>query len=163
MINRMRAGGLIVVLCMSVVLVPNETFGRGGGLGGRGFAGRSVSIGSGFHRPVPRPQALLHRYKFGFRAPLRRQFGFGFPLAVGGGFGVPQAVPGGSLSYGSDNGPAGYSDRYFRPSNAEPDTITGAVPVGINPVIVYRPGCSTQTVTFPSEDGEESTINIVRC
>jgi hypothetical protein len=40
---------------------------------------------------------------------------------------------------------------------------TGAIPSGANPVFAYRPRCSLQTITVPSEDGGERSINITRC
>jgi hypothetical protein len=156
MISRMRAGGLVVFFCVSVVLVPGETFGRGGSFGGRGFAGRSVPIGSRFRPPTLRPQAQLHRP--GFKGPLRHRFGYGFfPLpGFGGGY------------YGPGYGAPNYVVPYDQPAETVPE-ITGAIPTpgsvsgGFRPVIVYRPGCQTQTVTVPSEDGDDRSINIVRC
>src|SRR3984893_17596181 len=80
MISRMSAGGLVVFFCVSVVLAPGETFGRDGGFGGTGFAGRSGPIGSGVH-----PQAL-YPHEPGFGGPLRHHFGYGFfPLTGFGG------------------------------------------------------------------------------
>ena len=153
----MRAGILVVFFCVSVVLVPGETFGRGGGLGGRGFVGRSVSIGSGFHPPALRSQAQVHLRRPDF-SPFRHRFGYGFfPLTgFGGGY------------YGPGYGAPDFVEAYDQPAEAEPETtgaipIPGLIPGGLRPVIVYRPGCQTQTVTVPSEDGDDRSINIVRC
>jgi hypothetical protein len=143
MISRMRAGGLVVFFCVSVVLVPGETF--GGGFGGRGFVGQPVSIGSGFHQPR----------RFGFGGPLRHRLGYGlFPLTE---FGGEYYSPG----YGAPN----FVEPYHQPAEAELET-TGTIPGSFRPVIVYRlyrPGCQTQTVTVPSEHGGNRSINIVRC
>ena len=149
----MRAGGLVVFFCVSVVLAPDKTFGRGGGGGGRGFAGRSVPIGSGFHPPAQRPQ--LHLHQPGFGGPPRHRFGYGF---------VPLTGFGGGLDYGAPD----YVKPYDQPAEAEPETTgailtPGSAPSGFRPVMVYRPGCQTQTVTVPWEDGDDRSINIVRC
>jgi len=103
------------------------------------------------HVPPPTVPLLRHR----------SQFGFGFPLTV----------PGGVFSYGTYYDPSHatypdpkvYVDRHYPPLFAEPNTVTGSIPAGVNPVVVYRPGCDSQTVTFPSEDGGERSINILRC
>jgi hypothetical protein len=158
MISRMRAGGLVVFFCASMVLVPGETFGRGGGFGARGFAGRSGSIGSGFHPPALRLQAQLHPRQPGFGGAPRHRFGYGFfPLTgFGGGY------------YGPGYGAPDFFEPYDQPADAEPE-ITGAIPTpgpfpgGFGPAIVYRPGCQTQTVTVPTKDGNDRSINIVRC
>jgi hypothetical protein len=157
MISRMRAGGLVVFFCVSVVLMPGETFGRGGGLGGTVFAGRSVSIGSGFHPQALRSLAQLHPHQPGFGGPLRHRFGYGFvPLGFSGGYYSP--------AYGAP----GFVEPHNQPAEAEPDTtgaiqIPGRVPGGFTPVIVYRPGCQTQTVIVPSEVSGKRSINITRC
>jgi len=75
-----------------------------------------------------------------------------------GGFGVPLAAPGGSFTYDPDYNPGGFGEPDY--GSNEPDIVTGSVPVRMIP---YRPGCSTETVTVPAEDGGESSINIVRC
>jgi hypothetical protein len=157
MISRVRAGGLVAIFCVGVVLVPGETFGRGGSVGGRSFAVRS--FGSGFRPPALRQQAQLHPHHQGF-GPQRRRLGFGFyPFAgYGGGY------------YDSGYGPFDYVEPSGQPVAAEPET-TGAIPpppypypgAGLRPLMAYRPGCTTQTVTVPSETGGESSINIVRC
>jgi hypothetical protein len=158
MIGRMGAGGLVVFFCVSVVLAPGETFGRDGGFGGRGFAGRSVPIGSGFRPPAQQPQAQLHPHEPGFGGPLRHHFGYGFfPLT---GFG--------GRHYGLGYGAPDYVKSYDEPAQAEPETTDaiptpGPAPGDFRPVMVYRPGCQTQTVTVPWEDGDDRSINIVRC
>lgn len=154
----MRAGSLVLCFCVSVVLVPGETFGRGGSVGGSGFAGRPAAFGSRFHPPALRPQARLQPHQPGFGGPLRHRFGYGFlPLTgYGGGFYAPGYAP-------------DYVEPYVeQPAEGEPET-TGAIPSpgpvrgGFGPVIVYRPGCQTQTVTVPSGEGGDRSINIVRC
>jgi hypothetical protein len=70
-------------------------------------------------------------------------------------------MPDGSFPY--DYEPSDYVDPYDQASSADPDMITGAVPDGVNPVVVHRQGCRSQTMTVPSETGGERSINIVRC
>jgi hypothetical protein len=175
MISRMCAAAFIVVLGLGLMLVPNESFGRGGGGGGfgrpGGFAGRSLPLVSSAHRSIPAPQVHLARPVE--PAPLlhRRRGGFGLPYYGVGGFGAPLGTPDGyfpDAAYGAPAfSPPDYGDPYYRSSYADryadPNGYTGSVPVRVNPYMVYRPGCRTQTVTVPSEDGEEREINIVRC
>jgi hypothetical protein len=159
MISRKQAGGLAVALCMCV-LVPGQTFARGGGGGGgggfgaRGFAPRS--LGTGFHAPALRPMARLHQHGFG--APAHRRAGLGFfPLS---GFG--------GAYYGSGYG----SSDYVGPQeqSVAPELETTGVPAGVfpgaGPVIVYRPpGCRTDTVAVPATAGGSRSVNvnITRC
>jgi hypothetical protein len=49
------------------------------------------------------------------------------------------------------------------PSYVEPEIVTGAIPPRDYPILPFRPGCDTQAATIPAENGEERTINIVRC
>ena len=97
--------------------------------------------------------ALLHQPGFG--GPPRHRFGYGF---------VPLTGFGGGLDYGAPD----YVKPYDQPAEAEPETTgailtPGSAPSGFRPVMVYRPGCQTQTVTVPWEDGDDRSINIVRC
>jgi len=140
MITRVYAAGLVAMLCLGSVLAPDEAFARGG------FGGRSFGLSPGFHAPALRTPFLAHR-RIGFER-LRRHDGLGVPLTVLG---------------GAAYGPSDYVDPYFRPADAEPDIVPGALPGGGNPVFVYRRGCRTQTVTVPSEDGGDRAINITRC
>jgi hypothetical protein len=142
MITRVYAAGLATVLCFGSVFAPDEAFARFGGFGGRSFA-----FSSGFHAPAVRTPFLAHRRAFGFDR-LRRQAGL-----------LPLTVLGGSAFYG----PSDYVDPYSQPGAVEPEIVTGAIPGGAYPVFIGRRGCRTQTVIVPSEDGGESSINIVRC
>jgi hypothetical protein len=152
MISRVRAGGLAVVFCVSVVLVPGDTFARGGGFGSRGFTGRSAF---GFHSPASRSHAQLHAP--GFDVPLRRHFGWGF---------IPQ------IGFGDGYYPGFGSPEYAVPSDRPVEVereITGAIPTPgpirqiLVPLFPLRPGCPTQTVTVTAKDGDEHTIDIMRC
>jgi hypothetical protein len=140
MISRIHAAGFVAMLCLGLVLAPDEAFARGG------FGGRSFAFSPGFHPSALRTPFLAHR-RFGFER-LRRHDGLGVPLTVLGGVGY---------------GPSDHVDPYFQPTDAEPDIVTGAIPGGGNPVFLYRRGCLTQTVTVPSESGGKRAINIVRC
>ena len=111
-----------------------------------GFGGRSFGFSPGFRPSALRTPFLAHG-RFGSER-LRRHDGLGVPLTVLG---------------GAAYGPSDYVDPYFRPADAEPDLVTGAIPGGGNPVFVYRRGCFTQTVTVPSESGGKRAINIARC
>ena len=140
MITRVYGVGLAAVLCLGSMLASDAAFARSGGFGGRSFA-----FSSGFPPSALRSASPLHR-RFGF-APLLRRDGL-----------APLTVLGGGLY-----GPSDYVDPNYQPAYAEPEVVTGAIPGGGYPVFVYRRGCHTQTVTVPSEDGGERTINIVRC
>ena len=155
MISRMRAGGLAIVFCVSVVLVPGDACARGGGFGGRGFAGRSAAFG--FHSLAFGPRAQLHAHAPGFGVPLRRHSGSGFlPLTGFGGGYYPGFAP------------PEYAVPFNRPVEVERD-ITGAIPTAgpireiLVPLFPLRPGCPKQTVTLPAADGGETTIDIMRC
>jgi len=184
MITRLGATGLGVLFCVASLLAPNDTFARsggGGGHGGTGVSGRAGGIGgrfsapSGSHSPaarsvtpdsprtVPSPQ---HEGHPGFAGPLRHERGFGLPLFLSDGsflYGQNYApLPFGSPYYGpfEDGDQSAYADQ---PPYGERDDLTGAIPPFAHPVVIYRPGCRTQTVTVPSEEGKDQSINIVRC
>jgi hypothetical protein len=158
MISQVRAGGLAVVFCVSVVLVSGDAFARGGGFGARGFTGRSAAFG--FHSPPFGPRAQLHAHVPGIGVPVRRHLGLGFlPLTGFGGGYYPGFAP------------PEYAVPSDRPVEVERD-ITGAIPPPLPlreafrpplPFIPLVPGCPTQTVTVPAKDGGETTINILRC
>ena len=144
MISRMYAAGFVIIVGLGLILAPNETFGRSG------FGGMPFPISSGFRRSALRPP--IQAFPRTFRSLLhRRQFGFGVPLIM----------PDGSFPY--DYEPSDYIDPYNQASYADLEIITGAIPDGVNPVVVHRTGCHSQTVTVPSKDGGERSINIVRC
>jgi hypothetical protein len=157
MISRMRAGGLVVVFCVGVVLVPGDAFARGGGFGARGLTGRSAAFG--VHAPTLR-QAQFHAGLRGIGVPLRRHLGLGFfPLTGFGGAYYPGFAP------------PEYAVPSDRTVEVERD-ITGAIPPLLPlreafrpplPFIPLVPGCPAQTVTVPAKDGGETTIDIMRC
>lgn len=156
MIVRTYAVGLVVMIGVVFGLASDEAFARSGGVGGRSF-----SMASGFRSPAFRPV---------FRPALRPVFGPGARPAFRAGarsallmnrrrsgFGVPLTYPGGSYYDPSDYG-APYEPLYF-----EPGTVASEIPGEFNPVGLRRWGCRSQSVTVPSEDGDESSVNIVRC
>jgi hypothetical protein len=159
MISRFYAAGLAGALVFGVVSISTETFGRGGAFGG-GFGGRAFSMSSGFH-----PGA--------FRAPAQ-----GFSHHAGSPFNhrrlgpaVPLIGPG-AYSYGGYDYAPGYPAPAYQPPNDDSEITTGAIPSARvvpygaypYPVVIRRPGCQTQAVTVPAEDGSgDRTINIVRC
>jgi hypothetical protein len=57
---------------------------------------------------------------------------------------------------------ADYREQH-QPSYVEPEIVTGAIPPRAYPILPFRPGCDTQAVTIPAENGEERSLNIVRC
>jgi hypothetical protein len=133
MISRPYAAGLVTIIGLGLILAPNETFGRSG-------VGRST-LRASIHASPPALRTQLHRHRFGF--------------------GVPLIMPDGAFPY--DYEPSDYVDPYDRASSADPDMATDAIPDGVNPVVVRRIGCRSQTMTVPSETGGERSINIVRC
>jgi len=165
MINRMRANGLAVLFCVSAVLLPSETLGRGGSFGGRGLTVPSVPIGWGFHPPAP--QAQLHSHQSGLHDSLRRRFGHRFFRGMRFGDGYYGLDNGGGY-FGPGYGALDYIEPHMQPTGAEPET-TGTIPVPIpgpgsmRPIVIYRSGCQTQTVTVPSEEGGNRSINVTRC
>ncbi len=48
-------------------------------------------------------------------------------------------------------------------ATAAPAAVDGAPSRPVIPVMVYRPGCRTQTQTVPSEAGGTRSVNITRC
>jgi hypothetical protein len=167
MVTRIYTAALIAVFSLGLMLVPNETFGRSGGVSGRLSSGfhPSTRSTSGFHpstmrapihRPSPNASYLQHR----------RQFGFGFPLIGWGGvysygtYSEPSDATNENPSVYVDqsNPPSVYINQYSPPSNAEPTSS-----ISDRYVYVYRPGCTSETVTVPWEEGKEHSINIVRC
>jgi hypothetical protein len=164
MISRKCAGRLAMFLCASVVLMPGETLGRGGGgFGGRGFGGRTVPIASHFHPPVRQPQEQSLPHQLGFSARSRQRFGYGFlPFAGYGDYGPAFGMPGYAV------GPGYAIESLGEPVLPETDT-TSAMPIPdlfpgrFRPFPIYHQGCQTQTSTFPVGIGDTRSINIVRC
>ena len=155
MISRMSAAGLAGALSLGLMLTSTETFGRGGGFGGRSFSASPGFRTFGFRAPG-------HVFSHTARLPFRQhRFGFGVPLIAGGPF-----------VHGYDT-PV-FSAPAYPPPYVDPDITTGAIPSGravsggAYPVLNYRRGCQTETVTVRLEDPEEKdeverSINIVRC
>jgi hypothetical protein len=155
MVVRTYAAGLVVVIGVVFVLASNEACARSGGFGARSF-----SVASGFRSPGLRPNfrpALQPGFRSGLRPGFRPALRSAFFNRHRSGFGVPLTWPGGSYYDPSDYG-APYEPLYFDPSGGE-----GEIPAEVNPVAIHRWGCRSQTVTVPSEDGGESSVNIVRC
>ena len=155
MLMRMYAAGLAVGIAIVFALAPNEAFGRSGGFGGRSFA-----MAPGFRSPVFQQSLGFRSPVFGhslaFRSPALRQ---SLLLHRGRyGLGAPWAGLGGSYY-----DPADYFDPYYQPSYAGPDIATAEIPGGFDPPAIHHRGCESQTVSVPSEDGGERSINIVRC
>jgi len=152
MISKVCAASFVVIFGVASFLVPSDTFARSGGFGGRS----SFSISPGFHFSVLRPS--LHGFPPAAHLPAHqrqsqlRDFGFGLPLIV----------PGGAFGYSPYYAPLDYGGPY-QPSYVEPEIVTGAIPRFSYPILPIRRGCGTQAVTVPAENGEERSINIVRC
>jgi hypothetical protein len=167
MVSRIYPVGLIVVFSLGLMLVPNETFGGSRGVGTRSSSGfhPSTRSTSGFHPSTMR--ASIHRPSLNASSlQHRHQFGFGFPLLGSAGI----------YSYGTysepsnatnenppvyidqSNPPSEYMSQYNWPSKAEPTSS-----ISDRYVYVYRPGCNSETVKVPSEDGKEYSVNLVRC
>jgi hypothetical protein len=164
MVTRIYTAALIAVFSLGLMLVPNETFGRSGGVSGRSSSGfHSSTMRVPIHPLSPNASYLQHR----------RQFGVGFPLIGSGGvysYGtypepsdVTQYNP--SVYVIQSNPPPTEIKQDRPPSYANPEIVTGGSVLGyVNQVVVvYHPGCSSETVTVPWDDGKEHSVNIVRC
>jgi hypothetical protein len=167
MVSRIYPVGLIIVFSLGLMLVPNETFGRSRGVGTMSPSGfhpstRSTSdfhpsaMSAPIHRPSLNESSLQHRH----------QFGFGFPLLGSAGiysygtYSEPSnaTIENPPVYIDQSNPPIEYMSQYSWPSKAEPTSSNSD-----RYVYVYRPGCNSETVKVPSEDGKEYSINIVRC
>ena len=159
MISRMSAAGLASALSLGLMLASTETFGRGGGFGGRSFSPSQGAHMHGFRAPG---------HVFAHVARWRRQFGFGVPLFA------PGAFLHGYGTFVNGYDAPGFLPPVAPPPYVEPEVTTGIIPGGpavyggAYPFPIHRRGCQTETVTVPLEDSEnkgevESSINIVRC
>jgi hypothetical protein len=147
MVSRNWAAVVVAIVGVSSLSASSELAARGGG----GFGGRGPAFS--MHRVT-----AFHGFRPNERFFNRRNFGGGWG---GGGFGYPVVVPGGSFDYPPDYAPSDESG--VPPPVGGPAYAAGVGPAVINPVVVYRPGCTTQHVTVPSEAGGQRTINIMRC
>jgi hypothetical protein len=165
MAKRILAGNFVVILAAGSLIAP-EALARG-----RGPSGGPMTAPHALHAPVGK--TVTHtRAHLGLRAArLDRRRDLGLPLAGWWGSGW----------YGGYYDPSNYTMLHDRPALAEPFLPT-AVPSypplysgGPYPapfaapvqkpvdVIVYRPGCSSETETIPWSDGKERAITMVRC
>jgi hypothetical protein len=146
MVSRVYLAGFIVILSLGTMLVSSESFGRSGGSGGRSSSGFHGSTSSGHHRSAMRSSLN------------RRSASWGFPL-----YGT------GYYSPGTYSEPAEITNNNSSNLNssvhvhAAPEPVSSSYPVSVYPVVFYHPGCNSQTVTVPWEDGQQRSVNIVRC
>jgi hypothetical protein len=146
MVSRIYAAGFIVILSLGTMLIPSESFGRSGGGGGSSSSGFHGSTSSGHHQSAVR--SSLNRRRAGWNLPL---------------------YPRGVYSPGTYSEPSGIKNDNSSNQNSSvhvhsaPETVTNPIPVSVYPIVFYRPGCNSQTVTVPWKDGKEHSVNIVRC
>jgi hypothetical protein len=160
MAKRIWGAGALAIAGVVCMLAP-DVWARGGFGGHRGLAAAGPRpVGKTFvhgHAGLRRAGVLPHR----FGRPLRGWWSTGW--------------------YGGYYDPDNYQLLHDRPGYAEP--VYGAPVVGspgygapgyggpayplpaprIVDVIVYRPGCSSETETVPWRDGKPHTITMVRC
>jgi hypothetical protein len=165
MVTRIYMAALIAVFSLGFMIVPNETFGRSGGVGTRSSSVFHPStMRAPIHRPSRNASSLQHR----------RQLGFGFPLLGSaaiysyGTYSEPSNAPYSEPSNATNeypsvyvdqsNPPSVYINQFSPPPNAEPTSS-----ISDRYVYVYHPGCSSETVTVPWDDGKVHSVNIVRC
>ena len=152
MVSRRIAAGFIVIFCSALMFVPNETFGRsGGGFSGRSSSGTSTSHSSTMSRPPI--HAIAHSIQHHRKADFGGLF-FGPGFYGSGTYYVPWDA--------AHRNPPIDIDLNSSPSNPQSETgVTSSISDRYQ-VYVYRPGCSSETVTVPWDDGKEHSINIVR-
>ena len=154
MIHRILSAGLAVVGVISL-FIPITASARAGGSAGGFHGGFRAPV---FHAVRPahaaRP-ALTHAFpaRIGFRgAHLRDRRLARFPVWP---------------DYGSFDPfyyyPPDYAASYAGAAVASPDADGASAPQPPNRVMVYTPGCRTQTQTVPSESGGTRAVNITRC
>jgi hypothetical protein len=150
MVSRIYAAGFVVIFSLGTMFIPSESFGRSGGSGGRSSSGFHGSNSSGFHGSN---SSSLRRSAM--RSSLnRRRFGWGLPLYSTGAYSPgTYSEPSETINNNSSNNNSSVH------VNAAPETN----PVSVYPVVFYRPGCNSQTVTVPWKNGKEHSVNIVRC
>ena len=67
---------------------------------------------------------------------------------------------------GPISGDFSYTYKYDVPwdwAHRYPPSFFAGPPEASAPIVNYRPGCATQTVTVPGADGKDQTINMIRC
>jgi hypothetical protein len=147
----------IVLLGVGAMIAPVETSAGSGGLivapslSARGAVRPSVgaprfahtSLRQGMTREFP---AHIRGFRISRLGDHRRP---GFPLWWGYG------------SYDPNYYPSEYAAPYEEPSYAYPSTDNFSE--RSRPMVIYQPGCRTETQEVPSETGGERTINVTRC
>jgi hypothetical protein len=156
MTSRIFAAG-IVVLGVGAMAAPVESTAGSGGL----IAASSPAAGGAVRPSVAAPHfshTFLPRAMTGGIPANIRNFrtlrlgdrrGLGFPLRRG------------YASYVPDYYPSDYEAAYGDFPYAHPPTENFSERA--RPIVIYQPGCRTDTQTVPSETGGERTINITRC
>ena len=156
MVSRFVFAGVVALFALGSFAAPASAKGAFGG----GHAGFAVHSGLHPHGPLVAPGpffARVHAHGIGLHrlAFPRDRFGARAPGPVWWGF---DAI-----------GPYAY---YYPPYEQSGDAAAGQQPAPppvvegapqTKPVVIYRPGCRTQTQTVPSEFTGTRTINITRC
>lgn len=140
---------------VALILAANETFGRSGaalgGVSGVAHGGGPAATHSTSHRSAAR---LLRHHR-------RNNVGALWP-AAGGFFYDPWNGEPNVNATQPMSGDVHYTYTYDVPWDAVhrfPQAVTPSE-IFVRP---YVPGCPTQAVTVPGNDGKEQTVNIVRC
>jgi hypothetical protein len=146
MIFQKCAAGIaaVVTLGIGTMIAPDQASARAGGFVAASSLSAHGSVRSSFASPH---SALGHMRDFRMAHPGDRHVGTGFPLWWAGGY-----LP----SY-----PYGYADPFGEVPHAYP--LMENFSERSRPVVIYQPGCRTDSQTVPSETGGERTINITRC
>ena len=146
MVSRIYAAGFIVIFSLGTMLIPSESFGRSGGSGGGSSSGFHGSSSSGHHKSAVRSSLN------------RRSAGWGLPLYSTGVYSPDTYSEPSRIT--NDNSANQISSVHV---HSAPETVTNSIPVSVYPIVFYRPGCNSQTVTVPWKGGKEHSVNIVRC
>ncbi len=152
MVSRIVLTGVVALVGVGSIVAPASARGAFGG-----HAAFAFHAGMPAHGPWFRPHGPFAAHAR-VRAHGLRRFGLRQNLLL--------SVP---LWAGFDDlgpyyyYPAGYAAAGEEPAAAAPAAVDGAPARPVTPVMLYRPGCRTQTQTVPSEAGGTRTINITRC
>jgi hypothetical protein len=177
MVSRIYVAGFLATFGLGFVLGLDETSARTVGSTGKTFATfsglRMSAMRPIFHAFAPSTPQAFKGGEFGFRVLRRPAVGFGLPLSqFDFGFPVNQfyfdagdSAPRGCSSFYCTHYDPSHST-YIEPHRwtpyADPAIVTGAMSGLLNPVIVDRRSCDSETVAVPFGD-EERPIKIVRC
>jgi len=158
MVSRILAGA-VALFALGSFAAPIPASAKGGFAGHAGFAVRpAIAVHKPFFNPhgffVPRALLRPHGLGFNWFALRRNRFpsttwSWGFDAIGPYAYDYPSYAQTGDASVGAQSAPP-----------PPPAAADGAQP---RPVVVYRPGCRTQTQTVPSEFSGTRTINITRC